>query len=140
MSTVAKVRFADYPAGVAAALDAIGAADRLPRRGLVIVKPNLTNADAPPVTTPPAAAEAVWRYCRDRCGAEVVIGEGCGSGTTEEVFAATGYAKLARREGIRLIDFNAAPAAAVSRPDALQLETFHLPEVAREALSSRCRC
>ncbi len=76
MSIVAKVKFTDYAASVAAALDAIGAADRLPAGGLVIIKPNLTTADPPPVTTPVAAAEAVYDYCKANCGAEIAIGGG----------------------------------------------------------------
>jgi uncharacterized protein (DUF362 family) len=133
MSTVAKVRFTDYDSSVAAALDAIGAGDRLPRRGLVIVKPNLTNADGPPVTTPVAAAAAVVRYCRARCGAEVAVGEGCGSGVTRDAYRANGYDRLAKDGGLRLIDFNEAPAETLRRDDALQLKEFHLPVVAREA-------
>ncbi len=57
MGDVAKINFTDYDSTVAAALDLIGAADRLPDDRLIIIKPNLTNADGPPVTTPVAAAE-----------------------------------------------------------------------------------
>lgn len=52
MSIVAKVEFTDYETSVTQALDLIKAADKLPRQGasplgqtgLVIIKPNLTNA------------------------------------------------------------------------------------------------
>ncbi len=80
MSLVAQVRFTDYAASIAKALDLLDVPDRLPQAGLIIVKPNLTNADRPPVTTHVAAAEAVYRYCRAHSGAEIAIGEGCGSG------------------------------------------------------------
>jgi len=133
MSVVAKVAFVDYERSVAAALDAIGAGERLPDGGLILIKPNLTNADPPPVTTPVAAAEAVYLYCRAHCGAEVAIAEGCGSGATEDAFAANGYTAMAARHGLRLIDFNTAPAVEVRREDTLQLKRFHLPEIAREA-------
>ena len=133
MSQVAKVAFTDYGRSIAAALDAIGAAERLPRRGLIIIKPNLTNAAGPPVTTPVAAVEAVCDYCKAHCDAEIVIGEGCGSGTTDQTYKANGYAALARRRGIRLIDFNRESAVTLQRPDALQLRRFHLPQIAREA-------
>jgi len=133
VSTVAKIAFEDYPASVARALDAIGAADRLPREGLIILKPNLTNADGPPVTTPVACVAAVWEYCKARTAAEIAIGDGCGSGRTADTFKANGYARLARDEGLRLIDFNAEPAETLSRGDALQLREFHLPAVAKEA-------
>ena len=133
MSEVAKIAFAGYRESVARALEAIGAGERLPREGLIIIKPNLTNADGPPVTTPVEAAEAVYDYCRSHSGAEIAIGEGCGRGLTADTFAANGYAELAERHGLRLIDFNTAPAVRLARPDALQLKEFHLPQVARQA-------
>jgi len=133
MSTVAKIKFTDYGASVAQALDAIGAAGRLPDDRLIIVKPNLTLADAPPVTTNPGAARAVIEYCRAHSRAEIAIGEGCGTGTTDDVFRKTGYADLAGEFGLRTIDFNTAPAVKLSNPDALQLKEFHLPTIAQDA-------
>jgi len=130
MSTVARIRFTDYETSVGRALDAIGAADLLPADRLIIVKPNLINTDGPPVTTDVRAAEAVCAYCRSHTDAEVVIGEGCGSGTTGETFEANGYTDLARRIGVRLIDFNTAPSVRLQRDDTMQLREFHLPEIA----------
>jgi len=133
MSKVAKVQFTDYPASIAKALDLIGAAETLPRDGLIIIKPNLTNSSPPPVTTSVEAAEAVYRYCRGHTKAEIIIGEGAGSGRTCDVFAALGYTDMACRHNIKLVDFNDAETVELARPDALQLKTFHLPVVARDA-------
>jgi uncharacterized protein (DUF362 family) len=133
MSDVAKARFTDYRASVRKALDAIGAAARLPQDRLIIIKPNLTNADGPPVTTPVGAAEAVVEYVRAHTKAEVAIGEGCGSGVTSDTFAANGYAALAKKHGLRLIDFNEEPAVKLQRRDALQLKELYLPKVALDA-------
>ena len=66
-------------------------------------------------------------------GNTIAIGEGCGSGRTEDVFRALGYTELARRYDIRLIDFNQEPVDTLRRPDALQLKEFHIPIVARDA-------
>jgi len=133
MSKVAKVKFTDYQASVTKALDLIGAASGLPDKGLVIIKPNLTNSDGPPVTTNVAAVEAVYKYCKTHCKAEIVIGEGCGNGTTEEAFRANGYTKLAKKYGIPLFDFNQEKAVVVRNDDAFQLKEFHMPEIVREA-------
>ena len=133
MSDVAKAAFSDYERSVARALDAIGAAERLPREGRIIIKPNLTNASPPPVTTPPEAVQAVVRYCRRCTQAQIVLGEGCGSGRTDEVFRALGYDALARRLGLRTVDFNEAPAMRVSHPEAQQLREFWLPDEVRDA-------
>jgi uncharacterized protein (DUF362 family) len=111
-------------------MDAAGAAGLLPRGGPIILKPNLTNDSPPPVTTPVECVEAVWRYCAAHSGAEIAIGEGCGSGRTIETFRANGYEKFARRKKLRLIDFNEEPDARLERPDALQLEELWLPQVA----------
>jgi len=133
MSQIAKVQFAGYEHSIPQALDLIGAARCLPRDGLIILKPNLTNSAPPPVTTSVQALEAVYRYCRAHTDAEIIIGEGAGSGRTCDVFAALGYTDLARREGIRLVDFNEAETVALENPDALQLKKFHLPRIAQGA-------
>jgi len=133
MSKVAKVKFVDYQASVTKALDLIGSASGLPDSGLIIIKPNLTNADGPPVTTNVAAAEAVYRYCKAHCGAEIVIGEGCGNGTTKQTFRANGYEKLAEKYGIRLVDFNRCETVIVRNDNALQLKQFHIPKIVQDA-------
>jgi uncharacterized protein (DUF362 family) len=133
MSQVAKVQFTDYEHSLSKALDLIGAGARLPRDGLIILKPNLTNSSPPPVTTSVQAIEAVYRYCRAHTNAEILIGEGAGSGRTHEVYAALGYTDFAQREGIRLVDFNEAETVELQNPDALQWKTFHLPRIALEA-------
>ena len=97
MSKVAKVKFTDYRSSITAALDMISAADHLPRSGLIIIKPNLTNDSPPPVTTNVAAAEAVYLYCKKHSDAEIAIGEGCGNGTTADIFGKNGYTDLAEK-------------------------------------------
>jgi len=133
MGEVAQASFRDFRTSVAAALDALGAGHKLPREGLIIIKPNLTNASPPPVTTPVDAAEAVYDYCKQHTPAEVVIGEGCGKGRTEDIYDGAGYSWLARARGIRLIDFNEEPAVRLTRDDAVQLKELYLPKVALDA-------
>ncbi|MHC4061296.1 MAG: DUF362 domain-containing protein [Planctomycetota bacterium] len=133
MSVVSKVKFTDYHASVAKALDLIDAADKLPQEGLIIIKPNLTNADGPPVTTNVRAAEAVYNYCRSCTTAEIAIGEGCGDGVTADTFKANGYTRLADSYGIRLIDFNKEKAVVLKEEGAFQLKEFYIPEVVKDA-------
>ncbi len=133
MSVVAKVKFTDYEASVAKALDLIEAADKLPQAGLIIIKPNLTNADGPPVTTNVKAAEAVYKYCAAHSKAEIAIGEGCGKGVTMDTFGANGYVELADRYGIGLIDFNKADAILLEDKDRLQLKQLYIPEIVKDA-------
>lgn len=133
MSKVAKVRYRDYRSSVGEALDLIGAGERLPDDGLIIIKPNLINADGPPVTTPVEAVEAVYLFCKERCAAEIAIGEGCGSGLTEDTFRANGYTELAKKHGIRLIDFNTAKATLVRDERTFVLSEFYIPEIVQDA-------
>jgi len=133
MSQVAKVKFIDYQSSINKVLNLIGAGARLPQEGLIIIKPNLTNSSPPPVTTNVAAAEAVYNYCQAHTKAEIVIGEGTGSGKTADVFTALGYAALAKKYRIKLIDFNEAETVMLQNNDALQLKQFHMPAIVREA-------
>ena len=133
MSQVAKVKFIDYRSSIAKALDLIKAGGRLPQQGLIIIKPNLTNSSRPPVTTSVAAVEAVYLYCKAHTKAEIAIGDGCGSGRTPEIFDALGYTDLAKRYGIKLIDFNQAETITLENKNALQLKQFHMPRIVRQA-------
>jgi uncharacterized protein (DUF362 family) len=133
MSKVAKVNFVDYRTSTARALDLIGTGARLPKQGLIIIKPNLTNSSPPPVTTRVEAAEAVYNYCKAHTNAEIVIGEGCGTGITPDVFDALGYTDLAHKYGLKLIDFNQAETTILQNDNALQLKHFHLPRIAQNA-------
>lgn len=133
MGAVAVIDFTDYATSVAQALDSIGAGDRLPQAGLIIIKPNLTNASPPPVTTPLGCVEAVYHYCRARTPAEIAIGEGCGSGETADTYKANGYEAFARKAGIRLLDFNQEKAIRLTRDDTFQLKELYIPEVTKDA-------
>ena len=111
----------------------VGAGARLPQRGLIIIKPNLTNSSPPPITTNVEAAEAVFQYCKSHTKAEIAIGEGCGNGKTSDVFAVLGYTALAQKYGLRLIDFNEAETVLLHNSDALQVKQFYIPVIVRDA-------
>lgn len=133
MSKVAKVKFKDYRRSIPAALNAIGAAEKLPQRGLIIIKPNLTTDSPPPVTTDVEAAKAVYQYCKRHSRAEIVIGEGSGNGTTADIYQSLGYTALAKKRGIRLLDFNSEKAVRLKKRDAFVLKEFYLPEISSDA-------
>ncbi len=133
MSVVAKIKFIDYETSVSKALDLIKAAGKFPQTGLVIIKPNLTNANPPPVTTNVKAVEAVYKYCKLHSNAKIAVGEGCGDGITIDTFRANGYTGLAEKYGIRLIDFNEENAIMLKRKDALQLKQVYIPEIVKDA-------
>src|SRR3989304_5965668 len=133
MSKVARVKFADYQSSITKALDLIGAGAQLQQDGLIIIKPNLINSSPPPVTTSVAAAEAVYNYCKVHTKAEITIGEGCGTGKTSDVFTVLGYTEMAKRYGLKLIDFNESETVVLENKNAFQLKQFHMPRIVQDA-------
>lgn len=133
MSQVAKIKFTDYDTSTSKALDLINAGGKLPQDKLIIIKPNLTNSDSPPVTTDVKSIEAVYKYCRKYTSAEIVIGEGCGSGVTADAYRKNGYNELAQKYAIRLIDFNKADAVLLKNPEALVLKEFYMPRIVQNS-------
>ena len=133
MSIVSKVKFTDYQSSIAKAMDLINAPAGLPQQGLIIIKPNLTNSSPPPVTTSVKAAEALYNYVKTRTKAEIVIADGCGSGTTPKVFKKLGYTDLADKYGLRLIDLNDAETITLKNDKALLLKEFHMPKIVQNA-------
>ncbi len=129
MACVVQIDFVNYRRSVSRALDEAGAPSAVPKTGLIILKPNLTNSSPPPVTTPVEFVEAVYLYIRDKTDAEIIIGEGCGSGKTPAVFRSLGYTRLSRKYGIDLVDFNTADTISLSHPEAVQLKTFYMPRI-----------
>ncbi len=122
----------DYGGAVAEVLDAIGAAAVLSGVDKVLLKPNLVNASAPPVTTPAAFCEAVIGYVRKVSRAEITVAEGCGDmrRETPEIFAALGYADMAGRLGVRLADLNREPLVRVERRENKVFPVIYLPRIA----------
>jgi len=132
IDTIAEINFESYPISVAKALDAISAADVLAQQTDVLIKPNLVNASAPPITTDPRCVEAIINYVRACSDATIVIGEGCGDMNmeTDEVFDRLGYGELAQRMDVELVDLNHAPLREMSRDDCDVFPTMYLPEIA----------
>ena len=133
MSQVAKVNFTDYDSSVSKALDLINAGKKLPNDRLIILKPNLTNSSGPPVTTNVEIIEAIYHYCKQHTSADIVIGEGCGSGKTADTFKKNGYTKLSQIYNIPLIDFNTEKAILVKNTEALVLQEFYIPEIVQNS-------
>ena len=133
MSLVAKAKCDQSYNSVTSVLDALAVAAKLPQKGLIIIKPNLTNASPPPVTTNVGLVAAIYRYCRGKTECEIAIGEGCGFGETRDVYQANGYDRLAKKYGIRLIDFNLEPSEIFSNEKAFHWKKMHLPSIVHGA-------
>lgn len=111
ITNVVTENFTSYGVSVGRCMAAAGAAALLAEGRPVMLKPNLVNDSHHPVTTPPAFCEAVIAFVRRHTDAPVVVAEGCGDAVLEtpEVFARLGYADLANRLDVDLLDLNTAP-------------------------------
>jgi len=130
---LAIVEFESYAISVAAALDDFDVGDSFRSRSGVLIKPNLINDSPHPVTTPAACCQAIIDYIQARCDVPIVIAEGCGDSVldTDEVFAALGYAALARKyDGVALLDLNHAPLTTRQQPECRVFPEMILPEIA----------
>jgi hypothetical protein len=71
------------------------------------------------------------QFCPSK--AEIIIGEGCGSGKTPDVFAALGYSEMAKNCGIKLVDFNEIETVILENKKAFQLKQFYMPKIVQDA-------
>ncbi len=123
--------FVSFEQSVPRVLDALEAGPVFARQETILLKPNLVCASKHPITTHPAFCEAVIRYMRAYGSPKIIIAEGTGDAhrETDEIFAALGYAELARRQQVALLDLNHAPLVRLANPDCPFFPEMHLPEV-----------
>lgn len=98
----------------------------------VLLKPNLVNAEPPPVTTPVKLLSAIIDFLKSKCAdIEIIIGEGCGdtSFDTWTPFRKLGYADMAAEKNVQLIDLNEAALTKLSRKDCKRWPEIYLPSV-----------
>ncbi|MDM8526437.1 DUF362 domain-containing protein [Desulfococcaceae bacterium HSG8] len=129
---LATVDFLSYRESVPEAFDRIGAGEILSEQHAILIKPNLVNSSPFPVTTPVQCCEAVAEYVKRCSDADIVIAEGCGdpSYETDEIFRRLGYADLAERYGIQLIDLNHAGLKKLENNKNPVFPEMYLPEIA----------
>lgn len=127
--------FISYDKTIPALLNSIGAPKVLRRQQRILIKPNLVNASPPPVTLPVEACVALVRTCRQWSDAEIVIAEGTGEKhlTTHEVFAIHGYDRLAREEGLELVDLNEAELVELHDKRNKVFPSFMMPRLVMES-------
>jgi len=134
--TVWTRRCSDWRHDLPSLLDAAGLADALCGQERILVKPNLVEVLPPPITTPVGLVAALVDYLRKKApAAEIIIAEGCGSKKydTARPFEELGYADLARRYGIKLLDLNLAKLVSVSNPDCCRWPQMYLPAIVFES-------
>lgn len=101
----------------------------------ILIKPNLVEALAPPVTTPPELVFALAEYLRTITNAPILIGEGCGALNYEtwEAYKKLGYTSPAKQLRIELIDLNSAELIRLRKRKCRRWPEMFLPRLALES-------
>ncbi len=129
MQKVVVVRGENPAAMVQKGLDELGV--KVLRKKIVI-KPNLIANRPHPVTTPVETIEALVRYFLGG-GNEIIIAEGSGFGDTNTIYRDRGYAQLAERCRVKLVDLNSDDFEVLEDPNASVLKRFEFPSTLRGA-------
>lgn len=102
----------------------------------VIIKPNLVEILAPPITTPVELVDSLISYLLNYMASEkIIVGEGCGatSYTTHHAFKELGYVALVEKYQIQLVDLNTAALRHRSNSNCHRWPEMYLPEILDEA-------
>ena len=128
-------RFSGWQEGVEKLCGAADLAGAISNGRTVLIKPNLVEALAPPITTPVALVEAIVRFLQERVpAARLIVGEGCGSTdyTTSHCFDLLGYQEMAARLHIELLDLNPLASVEKANPDCRRWPRMYLPALLDE--------
>lgn len=129
---VISCRFQSWHHSVPALLEKSDLGEIAARQETVLIKPNLVETLAPPITTPALFVEEIIDYLLTFLPAKrIIIGEGCGAKNydTHHAFAELGYVDLARRKHIQLIDLNTEKLRRREHPDCSRWPEMYLPEI-----------
>lgn len=132
VSKVYSSEFINWQHSLPGLLEQSGLGKQAARHETILIKPNLVEVLAPPITTPVDLVEQIVLYLHDYVNADqIAIGEGCGatSHDTFHAFKELGYSALAHQRNIRLIDLNTAKLRHRKDPRLSRWPEMYLPEV-----------
>jgi len=101
----------------------------------VLIKPNLVEALAPPITTPVELVRELIDFLRANTDATIIIGEGSGAMEygTWHAFDKLGYTELEDRLQVERVDRNSEAIVCLRRPACRRWQEMHLPRIALES-------
>lgn len=116
-------------------LDATCLVDSIPIGQSILIKPNLVEALAPPITTPVQLVSLLVDYLREKLPKNhIIIGEGTGSLAydTHHPFRVLGYTRLSSEKNIPLLDLNHEKLTKKEDPACRKWPVMHLPSILDE--------
>lgn len=116
-------------------LDAAGLDRLVAGHSSILIKPNLVEALAPPITTPVYLVEQVIRYLQQRTDATLVVGEGTAAAEydTLHTFEVLGYTRMAEALNITLVDLNIEPSVRLHNHRCQRWPEMYLPRLAMDS-------
>ncbi len=130
-SEVTVTTFSSWAETVPYLLDSIYFDQTLIKQDAILIKPNLVENLAPPITTPVGLCEALVVYLQKHFQKKIIIGEGNGSRDydTHHCFNELGYTHLAQRYGIELVDLNEEELILKENPTCTRWPELYLPKL-----------
>ena len=101
----------------------------------ILIKPNLVEALAPPITTPVGLVAALVECLREITTVPIIIGEGCGAMNYEtwHAFDELGYTQMARQLDVELADLNSEELVQFGKKGCCRWPEMHLPRIVMES-------
>ncbi len=132
-NTVFSIEFTSWAESIPRICEVAGLKELVTKSGKpVLLKPNLVENLAPPITTPVEVVGGLVDYLQEEIpGVDIIIGEGCGATEydTHYVFRELGYELLAADKGVRLVDLNEQPLRHMQNPECTCWPDMYLPEM-----------
>lgn len=135
-STIYATEYTSWQSSVPDLLESCGLGKKAAQHEIVLIKPNLVEILAPPITTPVELIEQIILYLLNYMDAgRLVIGEGCGASNhdTFHAFNELGYTALGQRFDIRLIDLNTEKLRHRENAQLSRWPEMYLPEILDDA-------
>jgi len=126
------IDFKSYRETIPRILDRLDTSQVFAGQQIILLKPNLVNASAHPVTTSPDFCAAVIEYIQQCTDNRIILAEGCGDADyeTTDIFRILGFEDLAKTYNVELMDLNTAPVTKISEPANQIFPRMVLPEIA----------
>lgn len=136
MAKGVSIKFRSYSETVPRLLDLINLGKELKKHSKIVLKPYLKEGtEEKNLSTPVAFVEQVLRFCLKNKNqvSEVFIAEGADGSDTIELFNKFGYAKLAERYSVGLIDLNNAETEQIKQYDFAKFSEIMYPKILKDS-------
>ncbi len=136
MAKGVSIKFRTYSETIPRLLELINLSKELKKHSKIVLKPSLKPlVGEKSLSTPVAFVEQVLRFCLKNKNpvAEVFIAEGADGVDTTELFNQLGYAKLAERYSVGLIDLNNTEVERIEEYDFMKFDEIMYPKILKES-------